>query len=201
VLIENLDALPDAKPDDIYWAVSQLVTLRRGIVKTLTMQEQRLHQQLGYHYPSYKKFFSKITGKTALAFWEKFPAPHHLKGVTAEQLAEFLREYSNGGISTKRAAAILEQIQADGETQRDYQEQRDLIVVKLVRKIRFHLEELVEIEQELNGLLKQLNICLESVPGENRMDFRSKYRNRPDDILQDAAALAAVEKLRGKLVQ
>jgi hypothetical protein len=51
---------------------------------------RQLHNQLSYHYPSYKKFFSEIDGKSALAFWEAYPSPKHLKGVSVEELARIL---------------------------------------------------------------------------------------------------------------
>ncbi len=84
--------LPDAKPIDLYWAISQLVTQRNWQSKNLTNVVKRLHQQLAYHYPSYKKFYSEIDGKTALAFWHKYPSPNHLSGVTSEELAKYLRK-------------------------------------------------------------------------------------------------------------
>jgi transposase len=69
VLRDELPNLPDAKPIDLYWAISQLVSQRRWMAKHLTGLVKRLHQQLGYHYPSYKLFFSQVDGKTALGFW------------------------------------------------------------------------------------------------------------------------------------
>jgi hypothetical protein len=73
VLRDELPNLPDAKPIDLYWAISQLVTQRKWQARSLSGMAKRLHQQLSYHYPSYKKFFSEIDGKTALAFWHKYP--------------------------------------------------------------------------------------------------------------------------------
>jgi transposase len=80
ILISNLDTLPNANPLDLYYAISQLVTRRANIVSVVTGIKQQLHQLLGYHYPSYKKFFSQVDGKTALAFWRKYPSPSCLKG-------------------------------------------------------------------------------------------------------------------------
>jgi hypothetical protein len=33
VLLSKLDTLPDAEPDDLYWAITELVTKRRALVK------------------------------------------------------------------------------------------------------------------------------------------------------------------------
>ncbi|UKS27380.1 IS110 family transposase [Paenibacillus sp. HWE-109] len=165
VLKDELHHLPDANPMDIYWAISQLVTTRRGLVKDLYSHVRKLHQQLGYHYPSYGKFFSEIDGKTALAFWENFPAPHHLREFNNEQLAKFLRTYSNNGLSTKKAAEILRHIQGDGETHREFQERRDFIVQSMVRTISFNKEEIARVDGQLQDVMGRLNLKLESMTG------------------------------------
>lgn len=157
--------LPDAKPIDLYWAISQLVTQRKWQAKSLTGMVKRLHQQLGYHYPSYKKFFSEVDGKTALAFWHKYPSPSRLSGVRVEGLTEYLRKLSNYALSTKKAEQILTLIVEDGDTSRDFQDKRDFIVKGLVRNIRFYKRELTRIEREIECLMKQLGFQLDTMTG------------------------------------
>lgn len=165
VLRDELPNLPDAKPVDLYWAISQLVTMRKWQAKSLTGAVKRLHQQLGYHYPSYKKFFSEVDGKTALAFWHKYPSPSRLSGVGVEELATYLRKLSNNGLSTKKAEQILTLIVEDGDTSRDFQDKRDFIVKGLVKSIRFCGREIVRIEQEIENLMKQLGFQLQTMTG------------------------------------
>ncbi|MCR8843744.1 IS110 family transposase [Paenibacillus sp. SC116] len=167
VLKDELHNLPDAKPIDLYWAISQLVMQRRWQSKDLSATVKRLHQQLVYHYPSYKKFFSEIEGKTALAFWERFPSPHWLKDVNEDELARFLRSHSNNGLSTKKANQIITLIEADGDTYRDYQESRDSIVLAYTRTIAFLKKELASVEEKIEGLMKQLGFQLETITGVN----------------------------------
>lgn len=165
VLKDALYKLPDAKPIDLYWAISQLVTQRKWQAKSLSGMVKRLHQQLGYHYPSYKKFFSEVDGKTALAFWHKYPSPSRLSSVGVEELAKYLRKLSNYALSTKKAEQILTLITEDGDTSRDFQDSRDFIVRGLVRSIRFYERELSRIEREIGGLMKQLGFQLETMTG------------------------------------
>ncbi len=165
VLRDELPHLPDAKPIDLYWAISQLVTQRKWQAKSLTGMVKRLHQQLGYHYPSYKAFFSQIDGKTALAFWHRYPSPARLKGMTGSELAGFLRSLSNNALSMKKAEQILTLVEVDGDTTRDFQEKRDFIVRGLVRNIRFYERELDRIEKEIGSLLEQLGFQLETMTG------------------------------------
>jgi hypothetical protein len=165
VLRDELPNLPDAKPIDLYWAISQLVTQRKWQAKSLSGMVKRLHQQLGYHYPSYKAFFSEIDGKTALAFWHRFPSSVHLNGMTAGELAGFLRSLSNNALSMKKAGQILTLVAADGDTTRDFQEKRDFIVRGLVRNIRFYGREISRIEHEIAKLMMQLGFQLETMTG------------------------------------
>lgn len=67
-LLNQLNHLPDAKPHDLFWSIQHLVTRRNALVKAQGALKNQLHIQLSRHYPSYKKFFSEVDGKTALAF-------------------------------------------------------------------------------------------------------------------------------------
>ncbi|CAM2776626.1 Resolvase/invertase-type recombinase catalytic domain-containing protein [Paenibacillus sediminis] len=165
VLRDELHHLPDANPMDIYWAISQLVTTRRGLVKGLSSHVRKLHQQVAYHYPSYQLFFSEVEGKTALQFWKTYPAPHHLDGVGADKLAEFLRSHSNNGLSTKKAKQILALIKQDGNTRREFQERRDFNVQSIVRSIVFNQEEIARVDEQLKEQMSELNLKLETMSG------------------------------------
>jgi hypothetical protein len=128
VLIDKFESLPDAKPIDQYWVIAQLVTTRTAVATDLTVLINQLHAQLSHHYPSYRKFFTELDGKTSLAFFERFPAPYHLESVGVEELREFLLIPSNDACSYKSAEKILNLIQTDGSTKREYQDDRDFII-------------------------------------------------------------------------
>lgn len=83
VLRDMVDNLPNAKHEDIYWTIRQLVKRRDLLVKNNVMNKNTLHNQLMYSYPSYRKFFSEIDGKSALYFWENYPSPMHIKTTTS----------------------------------------------------------------------------------------------------------------------
>lgn len=118
ILLNKLEILPDANPQDIYWTIGQLVARRNALIKAHTALKNQLHMQLSHHYPSYKKFFSDIDGKCALEFWHAYPAPHHLKGVSLEGLREMLLKASHNTCSTKKTEEIMTLVAADGETKR-----------------------------------------------------------------------------------
>jgi transposase len=169
VVRDEMDSLPDANPLDQYWAIGQMVKVRAGLASHYTGNVRRLHQQLSYHYPSYKQFFSMVDGKTALAFWEKYPSPRCLENVTEVELADFLKQESNYCLSLAKARQIFQLIVEDGETRRAYQNQRDLIVRTLVRSLRSSSEEMGHLETELGFLLKDIGCKLDSMPGIERV--------------------------------
>lgn len=79
VLINQLNTLPDAKPEDNHWTLSQLVNRRYILVKDGIRLENGLHEQISIAYPNYHKFFCEIDTKTALYFWKTYPSLMHLQ--------------------------------------------------------------------------------------------------------------------------
>jgi len=165
VLVNKLDRLPHVQPKELYWTIKQLVTRRNALVKAQMTLKNQLHVQLSYHYPSYKKFFAKIDGKTALAFWDQYPSPLCLEGVTVEELTNFLQTVSRNACSSRKAAEILEWIKTDGRTDQPYQQTRDFLVQSIVRELNFKKQEIAQIERELKVFMASLNYQLETMPG------------------------------------
>lgn len=140
VLINMLDRLPAAVPDDAYWTLGQLMNRRDNIKTQIIRLKNQLHEQLCAAYPSYKEYFSLIDGKTALYFWERYPSPGYLRNKTARELAEELLPISHNACSIKRTELILSLVKADGTMKRDYQESRDAITRSLVRDLCHYKE-------------------------------------------------------------
>ncbi|MDQ0233412.1 IS110 family transposase [Metabacillus malikii] len=165
ILVRQLSQLPDAKPHDLFWSIQQLVTRRNALVKAQGALKNQLHIQLSHHYPSYKKFFSEVDGKTALAFWKQYPSPSCLEGVSVKKLTTFLLAASNNTCSVKKANEILRLVKEDGHTTKEHQETRDFLVRSIVRDITFKKKEMNYVEGELKELMSLLNFQLDSMPG------------------------------------
>lgn len=163
VLINQLHTLPDAKPEDNHWTLSQLVNRRVKLVKDGVRLKNNLHQQLSDAYPSYAKFFCNVDSKQALYFWKTYPSPSHLKGKTVEELTAELKEVSKIVIKGK-AEMILESVQKDGNTLRDYQDSRDFITQGLVRDLEHQKIEMAGIEKEIEKVLKTFDYKLTTMP-------------------------------------
>ncbi|ACO28734.1 IS110 family transposase [Bacillus cereus] len=165
ILVNKFNQLPDAKPNDLFWSIQQLVSRRNALVKAQSALKNQLHIQLNHHYPSYKKFFSELDGKTALVFWQQYPSPSCLGGTNIKQLTAFLLDVSNNTCSVKKASDILKLVKEDGQTMKEYQETRDFLVRSIVRDIEFKKKEMKYIERELKRLVILLDYQLETMPG------------------------------------
>jgi len=165
ILINMLDTLPNAKPLDDYWTLAQLVNRRDNIVTDNTRVKNQLNEQLFHSYPSYRKFFTVLDRPTALYFWGTYPSPQHLQGVTVEQLAGELRPISHNQCSTKRAQLILDLVEKDGETIREFQNGRDFITRNLVRSLEYQNGELTAIEREIEKMMVHFDCKLTSISG------------------------------------
>ncbi|KJS23666.1 MAG: transposase [Clostridiaceae bacterium BRH_c20a] len=164
VLINQLHTLPDAKPEDNHWTLSQLVNRRDTLVKDGIRLKNALHQQVAVVYPSYRKFFCEIDRKSALYFWKTYPSPGYLKGKSAEELMAELKAVS-ANYTINKAEMILECVQNYGNTIRDYQQSRDFITQSLVRDLEHQVVELAQIDTEIEKMLKNFDYKLTTMPG------------------------------------
>ncbi len=167
VLRDMVDTLPDAKHEDIYFTIRQLTKRRDSINKRLMILQHQLHDQLLHVYPSYKKFFSQVCGKTALYFWEYYPSPQHLMDVDVEALADDLRGASRNACSTKKATQILELIAHDGLNVIQYQTERDYIIKSIITEFRHNQENMATIESRLQHLIDETGYQLDTMTGIN----------------------------------
>lgn len=164
VLINQLHKLPDANPTDHYWTLAQLVNRRDIIIKDGIRLKKGIHEQVMSAYPSYHKFFSEIDGKCALYFWKTYPSSLHLDGKTAEELTEELKEISRIFRKSK-AEYVLDCVQSDGNTYRDYQKSRDFITRGLVKDLEHQKQSLAELAQESEQMLPVFGYQLTTMPG------------------------------------
>lgn len=165
VVINKLDTLPDAIPDDAYWTLSQLVHRKDNIKKHQTRLKNQLHEQICVTYPSYKKYFSDISRQTALYFWSQYPSPEYLIGKDAEELTKELRLASHNRCSTRTANLILDTVKIDGNTIRNYQSSRNAITKSLVSDLKHYNEQLKEVEKAIEELYPVFECTLMTVPG------------------------------------
>ena len=165
VAINELNKLPDAMPEDMYWTLSQLVNRRANLKTHHIRLKNQLHEQICVAYPSYKQFFQDIGRSTALYFWEHYPSPRLLQGKTVEELAEELIPVSHNQFSIRKCTKILDAVKADGDTARDYQTERDEITRGLARDVKHYVTQLEEVDKAIRDFLPRFECTLNTIPG------------------------------------
>lgn len=170
VMLTRLDSLRNANPQDLYWTINQLVKRRSVLVDAATALKNQLHTQLSHNYPSYQKYFSEIDGKTALAFWEKYPSPEKLKNVSLEELSNFLCEESHYCLTVEKAVSIKRMSESDGDTSiGEYQYIRNFLVESIIREIKFKGAEIIKLEKEIDSIVAKLGYKLHTMNGINNV--------------------------------
>ncbi|MFZ5987380.1 MAG: IS110 family transposase [Bacillota bacterium] len=166
VLINRLDNLPEFSPYDKFWTLSKLVRRRNCLVKTGMSLKNHLHDYVMQHYPSYKKWFPNIDAKSSLAFFEKYPSPSKLEGITEDDIIElFYKECKKLFSKEKKASLILECVRKDGYTKAEHQEFIDEMIVSTVKELRTVIEETKEVEKLIREFLPKFGYKLQSMRG------------------------------------
>ena len=166
ILRDMLDILPDESHDDLFWTIRQLVKRRDSLVKGIVIAKNQLNAQLTYVYPSYKEYFCDVDTKTAMYFWEKYPHPKYLKSIQQEALLEELRQVHRG-MTVKKVQEIFSLSERNSPEEKDYQNERDLVIKSLVRELKFKKQENEDIDRELERLIQLTSYKLHTMPGIN----------------------------------
>jgi len=153
VLRDMVDTLQDAKHEDIFWTIRQMVKRRDLIVKSNVMNKNQLHSQLAYSYPSYRKFFAMVDSKSALCFWENYPSPEYIWNTTPEEIYQTIKPVHQA-LKIQRIHEIISMIERDGDTRKN-----------IVKDIRHNKELIAEIDDELRKLIPLTGYKLHTMPG------------------------------------
>ena len=165
VLFNRFDELPQASDDDRFFILKTLVANRQGLAKQRWRLKRQLHNLLFMHYPSYPSFFHDIDIKSSIAFYESYPTPHTLDGVTVEYLTDFFSAIMTSGRAKKKATHILEMVNASGVVPNEYQSSVDFSIRMKVTQLKNIIEENDKIEQELVRFLDYFDYPLTSMKG------------------------------------
>lgn len=204
VLLDELDNLPTAQNDEIYWTLKQLVKMRNVIVNNNIELKNKLHSQLMHHYPNYKQIFANIDLITALNFWEKYPSPQLVLEENFDNLVSNLKSWSRNNMGIYKANKILEIIKTYDNNFQDYQTERNIIIKMLVKQIKDNYKRLEDIETEIINLYDKIGCKLHTYPCLNKLssacllsEIGNINRFKDSGRLAKYAGIAPIEKSSG----
>lgn len=163
VTLDNLGNLPIARNEEIYWTLKQIVKMKSSLIIDNVKAKNKLHAQLLHHYPNYKEFFFHFDCTTALELWEQYPSPNLLRQLSIEELHTFLHKYSKGALKKDRAEKIHNLINDNIYEEIDYQEERNMLIVMLVKQIKNNIAQIEEIEKNMLYLYDKLDLKLHTM--------------------------------------
>ena len=79
ILVNKFNQLPDAKPNDLFWSIQQLVSRRNALVKAQSALKNQLHIQLN-HIIQVIKVFLRVRWKNSISILGEYPSPSCLEG-------------------------------------------------------------------------------------------------------------------------
>lgn len=204
VLLDELDRLPNAQSDEIYWTLKQLVKMRKVIVNNNIELKNKLHSQLTHHYPNYNKIFVNIDCMTALNLWETYPSPKQILEEDFNTLVSNLKAWSKNKMGVSKAHTILEVINNNDTNYQVYQEERNTIIKMLVKQIKDNNKRLEEIEKEILDVYDKIGCqlhtypCLEKITGACLLsEIGNINRFKDSGKLAKYAGIAPIEKSSG----
>lgn len=162
MLISRFGSLPDVEEDERYHILRTLVVRRDFLTRNKTMLKNYLHSLLTIDFPNYHKFFTELHGKTALAFFTKYPSPRWLKDTTAEELGQFLWQHSGGNLNIERAKEILDLTDAELTP---IHEMRNKTVQSAIRQLQYNMHEIENVDADLQKVYSEFNTTLTSMTG------------------------------------
>ena len=165
VLINRFDDLPHARPHEAHFIMGLLVSKRQAFSKQKRKLKSTLHSLLFPQYPNYHTFFSNLDAKSALAFYEQFPSPHTLVGISVEELTTFFSQIVYKKLAKQKATLILDSVQSAGVIKSDFQGSIDYTIRLTVKELKTAMLHLAEIEDKLTNLLPHFNYPLTSMKG------------------------------------
>lgn len=204
VLLDELDRLPSAESDEIYWTLKQLVKMRKVIVTNNVELKNKLHSQLMHHYPNYNKIFVNIDCMTALNLWETYPSPKQILEEDFDTLVSNLKTWSKNKMGIAKANTILEVINNNDTNYQVYQEERNTIIKMLVKQIKDNNKRLEKIEKEILEVYDKIGCqlhtypCLEKITGACMLsEIGNINRFKDSGKLAKYAGIAPIEKSSG----
>lgn len=204
VLLDELDTLPNAESDEIYWTLKQLVKMRKVIVTNNVELKNKLHSQLTHHYPNYNQIFTNIDCTTALNLWEKYPSPKQILEEDFDTLVSNLKTWSKNKMGIYKANKIIEVINNNDVAYQVYQEERNTIIKMLVKQIKDNNKRLEEIEQQIIDLYDKTNCKLHTYPCLDKItsacmlsEIGNINRFKDSGKLAKYAGIAPIEKSSG----
>ncbi len=146
------------------YQLRELARSRQRLVDYRTKIKIQLIRDLDMTWSGYTVIMPKVFGKTSMAILKRYAVPSEITTETFEQFYELIYEISRGQITSSKALTI-------------YNHARDILAVPevnlsvsfeikmLISQIEMYDQQILDVEMEINQIMKQVNSKIISIPG------------------------------------
>lgn len=145
-------------------ALKQLTRYHQGLKQELATVKAQAICVLDAYFPEYAGLFSDMFGAASLKVLAECPTPSELSRKRASSIAKMLSEGSRGRLGADRAARLKAAAQSSvgirlGEDAASFQ------IKTMVSQIEFLNATIAKVEQEVEGLLAEVEPNITTIPG------------------------------------
>ena len=156
--------------DDEYQSLRTLYRNKFTIQSDMKDLKKRILTNLCVTFPEFEKFTNPFT-KSGLALLDKYPTAHHYKNSSVDRIVKVFKHIQGNTFSNEKALELLE-LSKNSIYSGKAKDARATAIRSSIRLLRFYLDEIEILEQEILALLDNQN--LSSVEIENNLEIEKR---------------------------
>jgi len=137
--------------DDEYQGLRTLYRNRDSIMNDMKNLKKRILTNLAVTFPEFEKFTDPFT-KVGLALLDKYPTAHHYKHSSVDRIVNVFRHIQGNNFNNEKALKLLELSKVSVYSGKA-KDARAIAIRSSIRLLKFYLEEIDTLEQEIYKLL------------------------------------------------
>ncbi len=156
--------------DDEYQSLRTLYRNRFTIQNDMKDIKKRILTNLSVTFPEFEKFTKPFT-KSGLALLDKYPTAHHYKNSSVDRIVKVFRHIQGNTFSNEKAQELLE-LSKNSIYSGKAKDARATAIRSSIRLLRFYLDEIEILEQEILTLLDNQNLSKAEI--ENNLEIEQR---------------------------
>jgi len=170
--------------DDEYQSLRTLYRNRFTIQSDMKDLKKRILTNLCVTFPEFEKFTKPFT-KSGLALIDKYPTAHHYKSSSVDRIVKVFRHIQGNTFSNEKALELLE-LSKNSIYSGKAKNARATAIRSSIRLLRFYLDEIEILEQEILTLLDNQNLSYVEI--ENNLEIEK----RADTLMNNLTSIPGV---------
>ena len=139
--------------DDEYQGLRTLYRNRDSIMSDMKNLKKRILTNIAVTFPEFENFTDPFT-KVGLALLDKYPTAHHYKHSSVDRIVNLFRHIQGNNFNNEKALKLLELAKVSVYSGKA-KDARAIAIKSSVRLLKFYLEEIDTLEQEIFKLLDE----------------------------------------------